>query len=103
MIAKHLDGLLFYYCAGCGYGHSVPVDGSGGEGRNWKWNGSEERPTLTPSVRHFTKLGTTCHYFITEGQIDYCNDSAVHRLRGKHPMAHFPEGYGIGDWRAPAP
>lgn len=103
----HHEGRAFWYCAGCREGHSVPVDGSGGSNKNWYWNGSTENPTITPSVRHFNPAGpygengeqrperTTCHYFITNGAIIYCDDSSNHQLRGSHPLTDFPEGYGL--------
>lgn len=78
------DGWLEHGCPGCGHRHTVPVDGSGGH--TWKWNGSTDNATLTPSVRHYyTKDGqeiTTCHYFITDGNIQFCGDSR-HALAGK--------------------
>jgi hypothetical protein len=47
-----------------------------------------ERPTFTPSVRHYIPARdgrpekTTCHYFITDGQMVYCGD-CEHELAGK--------------------
>lgn len=102
----HHDGHVFYYCAGCRSGHSVPVDGSGDSNSNWAWNGSAEKPTLSPSVRHFTPARvdpdtqeqkperTLCHYFVVDGSINYLDDCA-HDLRGVLPLPDFPENYGL--------
>lgn len=99
-LAYHYEGYLYYWCTGCKCSHSVPVDGSGGPNRNWQWNDSLTKPTLSPSVRHFTtsRKGaehTYCHYHIRDGQIDYCTDSASHELRGKHPLQPIPDAYGL--------
>lgn len=105
------NGNAFWFCPGCRFAHGVPVDGSGGSNKNWAWNGSTESPTITPSVRHFNParderdeagnvIGqkperTSCHYFITDGSIVYCDDSQDHDLRGAHPLPDFPDGYGL--------
>lgn len=67
---------LFWYCPGCEYHHAVPVDQGG-----WQWNRNLERPTLSPSVRHRVN-NTCCHYFIRDGQIQYCGD-CTHELAGQ--------------------
>ncbi len=51
-----------YRCPGCEMPHSV-------EAARWNFNGDVERPTLSPSVRHYYKHPdghevTTCHYFV---------------------------------------
>ena len=61
-----------YFCPGCDHCHSV-------DAKRWNWNGDENNPSLHPSVRHFIKHAnetetTTCHYFVKNGQIKYCND-----------------------------
>lgn len=72
---------LIYKCPGCGHDHNVPA-------ARWNWNGSKEKPTLNPSVRHYyIRTGTneevtTCHYFIREGRIEYCGD-CPHELANK--------------------
>lgn len=85
---------ILYWCAGCGRPHHVPVI-------RWNWNGSLEKPTLSPSVRHFIprqepypgkviEEKTTCHYFIREGRIEYCGD-CDHALAGQTlPMEEIP-------------
>ncbi len=85
---------VYYWCPGCGHAHSVPAE-------RWHWNGSEESPTLEPSVRHFImKPGTLaettiCHYHLRKGVIEYCGD-CQHNLRGQNvPLQEIPADYGI--------
>jgi hypothetical protein len=74
-------GNLMYYCPGCKFLHSVPPD-------RWNWNKSTDKPTLTPSVRHFfpacgnSPEETICHYFVTDGNIIFCGD-CKHELKGQ--------------------
>ena len=66
-----------YTCPGCKHEHTVPA-------KRWNWNGSVDKPTLSPSVRHFyTKISpetgksievTTCHNHVKNGVIEYCGD-----------------------------
>lgn len=53
----------------------------------WIWNGSLTKPTLSPSIRHVgVCYPGDCHYFMRDGVLDFCGDSA-HELRGqKVPM-----------------
>ena len=72
---------LIYDCPGCKHTHSVPAE-------RWHWNGSLEKPTLSPSVRHFWPAGehgpekTLCHYHIENGIIKFCGD-CEHELKGQ--------------------
>ena len=80
---RHHAGIkyVWYYCPGCKHNHGVPSE-------RWHWDGDEELPTLSPSVRHFIPAmdgrpeQTTCHYFVRRGCIEYCGD-CEHELRGK--------------------
>jgi hypothetical protein len=60
----------------------------------WKWNEDVDKPTVTPSirVRGGSKEGeTTCHFFITDGEIRYLGD-CTHELKGQTvPMLEWPE------------
>ena len=79
------DGVKYvrYHCPGCKHDHSVPAD-------RWSFSGDVEKPTLSPSVRHFIPADgkhfpverTICHYFIREGFIEYCGD-CEHNLRNQ--------------------
>ena len=72
---------VWYYCPGCKHLHYAPSE-------RWHWNGSEESPTLSPSVRHFTPAHdgrpeeTICHYHVRDGRIEYCGD-CKHEFSGK--------------------
>lgn len=95
--AKIGSGYLTFKCPACAasqavYGdgqvydlpdqHSVPVQT--GDPEDWGFNGDLERPTLTPSVRvrYGEELDYQCHFFVRNGQIQYCGDS-THALAGK--------------------
>jgi hypothetical protein len=89
LVDSNGDTHLIYYCPGCKNNHSVPT-------QRWNWNGSIEKPTLSPSVRHFFPVignrpeKTICHYFIVDGVIDFCGD-CEHNLRGKMELPDLPE------------
>jgi hypothetical protein len=94
VIAHHWNGNLYYWCEGCKECHGVPS-------QRWNWNGSLDRPTLSPSVRHYVTYTvggaerTVCHYFIREGMIEYCGDCS-HELKGQtRPLCEIPDGYGL--------
>lgn len=75
------NGYLSYKCHNC-FMHAIPVGASGS--KNWNWNGDLEKPTITPSVKHFYPESAykehpglppfCCHYVITDGIINYCPD-----------------------------
>lgn len=94
---EHAQDYLWFWCAGCHTHHRVPVTGP----RKWEWNGSETEPTLQPSIKvtltrtltddeqarimrgePFTPVDILCHSFVTEGRIQYLNDS-THQLAGQ--------------------
>ena len=62
-------------CPGCGVLHVVPVEGP----RAWGFNGSLERPTLTPSLLVRWTMGEerrehVCHSFVRDGRIQFLTD-----------------------------
>lgn len=77
----HESEYVRYRCPGCKHDHTVPA-------KRWNWNGDLDKPTLSPSVKHYyisPKDGreiTTCHYHIINGWIEYCND-CQHELNGQ--------------------
>lgn len=87
VVASEHDGETYvrYSCPGCKHEHTVPA-------KRWHWNGDVNKPTLSPSVRHFYVLPahdgrpsvevTTCHYHVRNGIIEYCND-CEHDLKGQ--------------------
>lgn len=72
---------FIWRCPGCGQVHSIPTSGAG---RGWKWTGTEDRPTFSPSVLCHPhdclddddKPSRTprCHFFIREGVAHFCGD-----------------------------
>lgn len=96
---KHIQ----FYCPGCKDLHDVPivdysrtVDGVFTKVDYWTWNGSLEKPTLTPSLLRKTGpfpegLGPSnmnkdrkliCHSFIKDGNIQFLSD-CTHELAGQ--------------------
>jgi hypothetical protein len=73
---------IVFHCPGCEGGHSIPVTGQ----RGWRWNGSLESPTVTPSIlvnRGSTNLTVpVCHSYVTDGRIQFLGD-CTHALAGK--------------------
>lgn len=92
-----------YWCPGCKGSHTITVNPvKGYRGPVWQFDGNFEKPTFSPSVRHFTPAGpygengehvaerTNCHYHIRSGMIEYCND-CQHELNGQTvPLPDFP-------------
>lgn len=88
-----------FVCPGCGDNHTVPVEATD---RDWRWNGSLDRPTITPSILvrsgHYApswKEGDECwcgkdygfscylcHSFVTDGRIQFLGD-CTHKLAGQ--------------------
>ena len=58
-------GGIAFNCPGCGSDCYVPINVEFG----WKWNGDEQKPSLTPS------LGQRCcgwHGYLTDGKFVQC-------------------------------
>jgi len=89
--------LLWLWCPGCNEYHAVKVNTSNG----WNWNGSQEKPTVTPSIlvrgtkpisdeeakrilngEHIESIPLVCHSFVTDGRIQFLSDS-THVLAGQ--------------------
>lgn len=78
---------LYWQCQGCEMPHRTPVDADG-----WTWNGSMDRPTLSPSVLvRFTRhdAAVVCHSFVREGVVEFLGD-CTHALAGQR-VAMLPE------------
>lgn len=84
-----------HLCPGCGRMHVVYTAAVRPGAPTWVFNGDAENPTFSPSVLHtwgrevdpsFVDEGPgdsgRCHYFIRNGQIEFCGDS-THELAGK--------------------
>ena len=73
--------LYVFYCPGCKCSHQFEVDAPNGTG--WKWNGSTEKPTFTPSLLVWaTRQEARCHSFVTDGRIQFLGD-CFHSLAGQ--------------------
>lgn len=74
----------------------IPLEGE----PKWKWNGSVDNPTLSPSVRITWDFGeppnvkhNQCHFVIENGIIKFDND-CTHELKGqKVPMLELAEDF----------
>ena len=76
-----------HYCPACGHMHGFAVEKPFHKGDIWTFNGNGDIPTFSPSMNigigpypdgHMTR----CHYFLTEGRIQYLND-CTHDLVGQ--------------------
>jgi Family of unknown function (DUF6527) len=110
---KHHDGETsgyIYWCPGCDDAHHVWTRNARPGGRPvWSFDGNLNKPTFSPSVRHFCPARieagkqiperTFCHYFVTAGEIRYCGD-CKHALNGQTvPLPDLPPSseYSYGD------
>lgn len=93
---KHGGHYYYLYCPGCKHAHPYQVP-------RWSFNGNNEQPSFSPSLRIYytnpeTKQEVTCcHFTLTNGVINFCDDCHDHQLRGDHPMVDFPQDYSFGD------
>ena len=71
-------GRHFHWCPGCKQLHVIDVEQPNHLGAKWQFDGNAEQPTFTPSIN----IVGHCHYFITKGNISFCNDSR-HVLAGQ--------------------
>lgn len=74
------SGWAVFHCPGCECGHRFLVrpNPQYADKPVWRWNGSEDSPTLTPSLNY---VGV-CHSFVTDGKIQFLGDS-THKLAGQ--------------------
>ena len=79
-----------HWCPGCEEMHLIAVFDPFRNGAVWTFDGNVDRPTFRPSVNislHWSDadpdmVDERCHYFITNGQIQFCPDS-THKLSGQ--------------------
>jgi len=84
---------LSIFCPACRFPHNIIVDGS----RGWKFDGDEESPTISPSIKLTSEHGDgrkdICHSFVRNGVWEYCGDS-THEHAGKIlPVPVYPENW----------
>lgn len=77
------EAAYFHWCPGCESMHALPF--------KWKFNGDLEKPTFTPSFKQAPGTQFQCHYILTNGVLDFCSDSAAHKLRGPVPLPDLPD------------
>ena len=73
------------FCPGCGMSHIIRVEPGKIKGPVWKWDGSFDKPTFSPSIKVTggpEGNRTICHSFIRNGQWIFLND-CTHDLAGK--------------------
>ena len=64
-------GMIFCCPCGCGSLGSLAFDNDTDEGRpRWHWNGSRDKPTLTPSIQKTD--GCRWHGYLTDGVFTKC-------------------------------
>lgn len=93
-----------FYCPACLRAHTFYVAG----GVKWTFNGDQECPTFSPSLRIFTPKikgpvagtvipeRTVCHLFLSRGFIRFCGD-CPHEMAGRTvEMEDWPESYSVG-------
>lgn len=91
---------LEYKCHACGW-HSVPVKIGEKADKFWQWNGSVEKPTISPSVRHFYPESAyaahpnlpafCCHYIMTDGVLAFCGDCTHDKSGQSLPMLPYTD------------
>lgn len=96
---KFDENKFVWECPACECLHHIQTDKS--ENPCWDFNGDLDAPTVSPSVRvggtipitdeehkkimsgePFEPKSLVCHFFIRNGQIEFCSDS-THKLAGK--------------------
>lgn len=92
----HENGYLQYKCPACG-SHAIPVQATD---KNWQWNGDLEKPTISPSVKHFYPGSSydehpnlpkfICHYLIRDGNIEFCGDCTHDKSGQTFPLPDYP-------------
>jgi hypothetical protein len=68
---------ITFICPGCHTEHVVRV---AGDPPLWLWNGDKEKPTIVPSIRVKISQHHCCHSYVTDGVIEFLEDTT-------HPMA----------------
>lgn len=61
----------WHWCPACEMHHPLPL--------SWNFNGNVEKPTFSPSFKQMRIRNGDCHYFITDGNIQFLSDSWHHR------------------------
>ena len=74
-------GYAGFQCPGCGYRHRIRVKINGQTllpEPVWDWNGSEDSPTISPSINFQAVDGqgvdVHCHSYVKDGKIQFLSD-----------------------------
>lgn len=95
MKLKKAGGYWKHWCPACGDAHIIPTQETHPGAATWEFNGDAERPTFHPSIliewgEQTPPHARRCHYFIVDGDIQFCEDS-THALAGKTvPLPEIP-------------
>lgn len=79
-VKRASGGHIQFWCPGCDQVHAV--------NGTWKFNGSDEKPTLEPSIKvtgvkdFDDPTPTCCHSYVTDGRIAFLPD-CTHALKGQ--------------------
>ena len=101
---RRVDGGFAHWCPGCQEMHRLPD--------SWTFDGNLENPTFTPSFRHSgvkreyvdgewmgewvrdaqgNPVPFVCHYYLTSGQLQFCDDSTHTLAATTVPLPELPE------------
>ena len=79
-----------YYmkCPACGFGHVYWTERAQANGAKWTFNGDMDKPTLRASMLavatpDYPSGPKRCHFFVTDGKIQYCSDTSNKDYAGK--------------------
>ena len=78
-------GMRRFFCPACKEYHYIGVAQNNMGFPIWTFNGDNENPTISPSVKveyHGADKDTVCHSFIRNGKIEFLTD-CTHELAGK--------------------
>lgn len=80
------NGVYFWHCPGCEFGHAVHTKAANTTGAKWNFNGDFNKPTFSPSILvnkgQANPTQPVCHCFVKDGMIEFLND-CTHHLAGK--------------------
>jgi hypothetical protein len=83
LLDGNLTGEYIFFCPGCKFGHSLTTLKPNHNGAIWKFNGSFDKPTFTPSLLvNRNDAFRRCHSYIIEGHIQFLDD-CWHEFKGK--------------------
>jgi hypothetical protein len=80
-VRRESIGCFSFICPGCGREHTYTT-AEAQSAHTWQWNGSLSSPTFYPSMIVRSHPVAVCHFFVTNGRIEFVSDS-THALSGK--------------------